>query len=70
MNIIKYYFNHFKETWRQNIIYIMSGDWSQAQINGLKYQFEIMGVEVLAVTDAGFKAEKQVSDIEKWICSW
>ena len=22
MNIIKYYFNHFKETWRQNIIYI------------------------------------------------
>lgn len=45
-------------------MHIMSGDWSQAQINGLKYQFEIMGVEVLAVTDAGFKAEKQVSDIE------
>ena len=22
MSIIKYYFNHFKETWRQNIIYI------------------------------------------------
>ena len=45
-------------------MHIMSGDWSQAQINGLKYQFEKMGVEVLAVTDAGFKAEKQVSDIE------
>ena len=45
-------------------MHIMSGDWSQAQINGLKHQFEIMGIEVLAVTDAGFKAEKQVSDIE------
>ena len=45
-------------------MHIMSGDWSQAQINGLKYQVEKMGVEVLAVTDAGFKAEKQVSDIE------
>ena len=45
-------------------MHIMSGDWSQAQINGLKHQFDIMGVEVLAVTDAGFKAEKQVSDIE------
>tara|TARA_Y100000996_G_C22526975_1_gene644866 strand:- start:541 stop:1665 length:1125 start_codon:yes stop_codon:yes gene_type:complete len=45
-------------------MHIMSGDWSQAQINGLKHQFEKMGVEVLAVTDAGFKAEKQVSDIE------
>jgi ribose transport system substrate-binding protein len=39
-------------------------DWSQAQIDGLKTQFGAMGIEVLGVTDAGFKPEKQVADIE------
>ncbi|WP_309086666.1 substrate-binding domain-containing protein [Chelativorans sp.] len=39
-------------------------DWSQAQIAGLKAQFEKMGVEVIATTDAGFNSAKQVSDIE------
>lgn len=39
-------------------------DWSNTQIEGLKYQFEQMGVEVIAVTDANFKPEKQTSDIE------
>ena len=39
-------------------------DWSEAQIAGLKSQFDIMGIEVIAVTDAGFLAEKQVADIE------
>jgi ribose transport system substrate-binding protein len=39
-------------------------DWSQAQLDGLKAQFAEMGIEVIAVTDAGFKPEKQVSDIE------
>jgi ribose transport system substrate-binding protein len=39
-------------------------DWSQAQLEGLKAQFAAMGIEVIAVTDAGFKPEKQVSDIE------
>lgn len=39
-------------------------DWSQAQLDGLKAQFGSMGIEVIAVTDAGFKPEKQVSDIE------
>jgi ribose transport system substrate-binding protein len=39
-------------------------DWSQAQIDGLRAQFEAMGIEVIAVTDAGFKPEKQVADIE------
>jgi len=39
-------------------------DWSQAQIDGLKTQFAAMGINVIAVTDAGFKPEKQVSDIE------
>ncbi|GAA3315050.1 hypothetical protein GCM10020331_009100 [Ectobacillus funiculus] len=39
-------------------------DYSTAQINALKATFARMGVEVIAVTDAQFKAEKQVSDIE------
>ena len=39
-------------------------DWSQAQLDGLKAQFGAMGIDVIAVTDAGFKPEKQVSDIE------
>ena len=39
-------------------------DWSQAQISGLTAQFEKMGIKVIAVTDAGFKPEKQVADIE------
>ncbi|RBW69689.1 substrate-binding domain-containing protein [Bacillus taeanensis] len=39
-------------------------DWSQAQIDGLKAAFSKMGIEVLSVTDAQFKSEKQVSDIE------
>jgi ribose transport system substrate-binding protein len=39
-------------------------DWSQAQLDGLKAEFAKMGVDVVAVTDAGFKPEKQVSDIE------
>lgn len=39
-------------------------DWSQAQINGLETQFKAMGIKVIATTDAGFNAAKQVSDIE------
>lgn len=39
-------------------------DWSQAQINGLKAAFDRMGVDVVAVTDAQFKSEKQAADIE------
>ncbi len=39
-------------------------DWSTAQIKGLKETFAKMGIEVIATTDANFKSEKQVSDIE------
>ena len=39
-------------------------DWSNAQAAALKAQFAAEGIEVIAVTDAGFKPEKQVSDIE------
>ncbi|MFC0471217.1 substrate-binding domain-containing protein [Halalkalibacter kiskunsagensis] len=39
-------------------------DWSKSQIAGVTSTFEKMGVEVIAVTDAQFKWEKQVEDIE------
>jgi ribose transport system substrate-binding protein len=46
------------------VMHYGGNDWSQAQIDGLKTQFAEMGIEVIAVTDAGFKPDKQVSDIE------
>lgn len=39
-------------------------DWSRAQQIGLKDTFESMGMEVVSVTDANFKVEQQVTDIE------
>ncbi len=39
-------------------------DWSTAQQAGLRDQFEKMGIELLSVTDANFKPEQQISDIE------
>lgn len=39
-------------------------DWSTAQQKGLKDTFEALGIEVTAITDADFSAEKQVSDLE------
>jgi ribose transport system substrate-binding protein len=41
-----------------------STEWAQAQIRGVRDQLKKMGIELIAVTDAGFKAETQVSDIE------
>lgn len=46
------------------VLHYSGNDWSRAQVEGLRAQFKAMGVEVIAVTDAGFKAEKQVADIE------
>jgi ribose transport system substrate-binding protein len=46
------------------VMHYAGNDWSTAQIDGLKATFERMGIEVVAVTDADFKSEKQVSDIE------
>ncbi|CCN48671.1 ABC sugar transporter, periplasmic ligand binding protein [Vibrio nigripulchritudo MADA3029] len=46
------------------VMHYGGNDWSRAQIEGLKHQFGEMGIKVIAVTDAGFKPEKQVSDIE------
>jgi ribose transport system substrate-binding protein len=46
------------------VMHYAGNDWSQAQVAGLKAQFAEMGIDVIAVTDAGFKPEKQVADIE------
>ena len=46
------------------VMHYAGNDWSQAQIQGLKAEFGKMGIDVIAVTDAGFKPDKQVSDIE------
>ena len=46
------------------VMHYAGNDWSQAQIQGLKAEFGVMGIDVIAVTDAGFKPDKQVSDIE------
>lgn len=46
------------------VLHYSGNVWSNAQVEGLKSQFVRMGIDVIAVTDAGFKPEKQVSDIE------
>jgi ribose transport system substrate-binding protein len=46
------------------VMHYAGNDWALAQIAGLKEQFGKMGIEVISVTDAGFKPEKQVADIE------
>jgi ribose transport system substrate-binding protein len=46
------------------IVMHYSSDWSQAQVAGLKSQFEKMGIEVIAATDAGFDPERQVAKIQ------
>ena len=39
-------------------------DWSTSQVAGLTDAFEMLGIEIVAVTDADFSAEQQVSDLE------
>jgi ribose transport system substrate-binding protein len=46
------------------VMHYGGNDWSKAQVDGLESEFANLGIEVIAVTDAGFKPEKQVSDIE------
>ena len=47
------------------IVFHYSGDdWSRAQQEGLRDTFEKLGIKILAITDANFKVEQQVSDIE------
>ena len=46
------------------VLHYGGNDWATAQVDGLRNQFEAMGIEVIAVTDAGFNPGKQVSDLE------
>ncbi len=39
-------------------------DWADAQVAGLREEFGKLGIKIVAVTDAQFKADKQASDIE------
>jgi ribose transport system substrate-binding protein len=46
------------------VFHYSGNDWSTAQEAALKAQFAAEGIAVIAVTDAGFKPEKQVADLE------
>ncbi|BCW09510.1 sugar ABC transporter substrate-binding protein [Arthrobacter sp. StoSoilB3] len=46
------------------VMHYGGNDWATAQVNGLKSEFEKLGIKVIATTDANFKPDKQVSDIE------
>jgi ribose transport system substrate-binding protein len=46
------------------VMHYGGNDWAAAQIDGLKSQFAELGIKVVATTDANFKPDKQVSDLE------
>ncbi|GGF93228.1 substrate-binding domain-containing protein [Paenibacillus abyssi] len=46
------------------VMHYGGNDWASLQIQGLRDRFAELGIEVVAETDAQFKAEKQASDIE------
>ena len=46
------------------VMHYGGNDWANAQVEGLRDQFAKLGIEVVAVTDANFKPDKQVSDLE------
>jgi ribose transport system substrate-binding protein len=46
------------------VMHYGGNDWATAQVDGLKTEFGKLGIEVVAVTDANFKPDKQVSDLE------
>jgi ribose transport system substrate-binding protein len=46
------------------VMHYARNDWSQAQVAGLRSQFDKMGIEIIAVTEAGFDPERQIANIE------
>ena len=46
------------------VFHTKASDWSTAQETGLKTEFARLGITVTDVTDAGFKADQQIIDIE------
>ena len=45
------------------VMHYGGNDWANAQVAGLKSEFGKLGIKVVAVTDANFKPDKQVSDL-------
>ncbi|MEY9463970.1 ribose transport system substrate-binding protein [Bradyrhizobium ottawaense] len=46
------------------VMHYTASDWAKAQMAGQKAALDMLGIKIIAVTDAGYKAEQQVSDIE------
>jgi ribose transport system substrate-binding protein len=46
------------------VMHYGGNDWATAQVDGLESEFKKLGIDVVAVTDANFKPDKQVSDLE------
>ena len=46
------------------VMHYAGNDWAIAQIDGLKNEFGRLGIQVVAVTDANFEPDRQVSDLE------
>jgi len=46
------------------VMHYGGNDWATAQIAGLKSEFGRLGIDVIATTDANFKPDQQVSDIQ------
>ncbi|KQX51321.1 MULTISPECIES: substrate-binding domain-containing protein [Ensifer] len=46
------------------VMHYTASDWAKAQMAGQKKALDELGVEIVAVTDAGYRAEQQVADIE------
>jgi ribose transport system substrate-binding protein len=46
------------------VMHYTATEWARAQMKGQRDAFKEMGVEIIAVTDAGYKADRQVADIE------
>lgn len=45
------------------IVMHYQSDWSRAQVEGLQAELARLGIEVLAVTEAGFRADRQTADL-------
>jgi len=46
------------------VMHYGGNDWATAQIDGLKSEFAKLGIKVIATTDANFKPDRQVSDLQ------
>jgi ribose transport system substrate-binding protein len=46
------------------VLHYGGNDWSTAQVAGLRNEFGSLGIKVIAVTDANFKPDKQVADVQ------